>query len=140
MKTAFKFAAVLTLLTGLAFGAVNFSGIDSNRWIRGGLYVMPQSISAQLTTTNSVTRMLAGSATIDFASGSIVCTDSAGITITGAQAGDPCFVGPPAAIANNSSFTCYVSAADTVKVRHCPAGTSIDPASATYNVRVISNQ
>ena len=87
-----------------------------------------------------ITRTLGASAVIDFASSTIVCTDSSAITVTGALAGDPCFVGPPAAIANNSSFTCYVSAADAVKVRHCPAGTAIDPASATYFVRVVSGQ
>lgn len=108
----------------------------------GGIYVGPRTTS---TTTNRATRMLAGSIAFDFASVTITCEDSTGITITGAQTGDPCFVGPPTTISGagtglHSSFTCYVSAADTVKVRHCAAGTADNPASATYRVRVISSQ
>lgn len=108
----------------------------------GGLYVGPRSAA---TSTNRTTRMLAGSITFDFASVTITCEDSTGITITGAQTGDPCFVGPPTTISGagtglHSSFTCYVSAADTVKVRHCAAGTVDNPASALYRVRVISSQ
>lgn len=91
-------------------------------------------------TANAITKSLGGSATIDFASVTTTCADSSAITVTGAVAGDACFVGPPAAAQANLSFTCYVSAADAVKVRACAAGTAADAASATYYVRVFSAQ
>jgi hypothetical protein len=96
-------------------------------------------------TANAITKSLGGSIAFDFASVTITCEDSTGITVTGAVAGDACFVGPPTTISGagtglHSSFTCYVSAADTVKVRHCAAGTADNPASATYYVRVFSAQ
>jgi len=135
-----KNAKILVIAAAL-FSTVAFAAIG-NIWLqpglmKGGLFI---GSAAAVTSSNMVTRTLGASAVIDFASSAIVCTDSSAITVTGAVAGDPCFVGPPAAIADNSSFTCYVSAADAVKVRHCPAGTAIDPASATYSVRVISGQ
>ncbi len=129
-------AVVAALLATVAVAAVG------NVWLqpgllKGGLFI---GGPASATTSNMITRTLGASAVIDFAPSTIVCTDSSAITVTGALAGDPCFVGPPTAIADNSSFTCYVSAADAVKVRHCPAGTAADPSPATYFVRVISGQ
>lgn len=92
-----------------------------------------------LINTHRITRSLAGSATIDFASQTITCNTS-NITVTGAQVTDICLVSPGSTGgAANSSFTCYVSAANTVTVKHCPAGTASDPASQTYYVRVLSN-
>jgi hypothetical protein len=109
-------------------------------WFQAGIYVAPATAFPLSDTQNKVTKMLGGSATIDFASQTITCNTS-NITVTGAATGDPCFVGPPSTGgAANSSFTCYVSAANTVTVKHCLAGTASDPASATFNVRVISNQ
>lgn len=105
-----------------------------------GMYVGPDVPNPTNDTVHKVGRMLAGSATIDFASVTILCAASTAISVPGAQVNDPCFVGPPASGgAANSSFTCYVSAADLVVVKHCPAGTASDPASAIYEVRVISN-
>ena len=132
----------LALLAGLAHAvSVDYPLLS---WFRAGFWVMPISLGAQTSTANKVTRMLAGSATIDFASVTITCEDSAAITVTGAAVNDPCFVGPPTTISAastglHSNFTCYVNAADAVKVRHCAAGTADDPASATFEVRVISN-
>jgi hypothetical protein len=137
MKNPFKiFAIAAALMATVALAAVG------NIWLqpvlmKGGFFA---GASAAAVSTNQVTRTLGASSTIDFVAGTIICTDSAGITVTGALAGDACSVGLPASPAANSTFSCYVSAADTVKVRHCPAGTAIDPASATYYVRVISAQ
>ncbi len=79
----------------------------------------------------------AASAAIDFAGVTDTCEDSSGITVTGAAVNDVCAVGPPAALPHaNSWVLCYVSATDTVKVRHCAHGASGDPAEATYAVRV----
>ena len=138
MKRSLAVLGVL-LLAGIAWAAAATIGSvdDSARWMKNGFFA---GTTAGKTSTNRVSAVYSGSATIDFGASTTTCTDSTGITITGVVAGDACFVGPPAAIANNSNFTCYVSAADTVKVRHCAAGTLIDPASATYYVRVISAQ
>lgn len=129
----FTFLAVLVL--GLvAFGATQYTRINN-------LQVLGRTLlGTGVETGNVITKSLGGSATIDFASVTTTCTDSSGITVTGAVAGDACFVGAPAAATANLSFTCYVSAADTVKVRACAAGTAADAASATYYVRVFSAQ
>lgn len=106
------------------------------------LYVGPAlgSDSIIASSSNKVTRILQSAYTIDFATATITCNDSAGQTLTGAKVGDTCIVGPPAAAQANASFTCRVSAADTVIIRYCAAGTAADPASASYAVTVISNQ
>lgn len=150
MKNKFGFAVFLVVLlaAGLGLAAREARVEDYNSvypaWFRSGFYVGPASINPPADDTNKVTRMLAGSITFDFASGTIVCEDSTGITITGAQVGDPCFVGPPETLTAGGTglhhnFTCYVSAANTVKVRACAAGTVDNPGSATFKVRVLSN-
>lgn len=103
----------------------------------GGIFVGPKSVYSS---THKVTRILNGAYTIDFASSTITCVDSAGQTLTGARTGDVCVVSPPAASTANTMFNCRVSATNTVIVRYCPAGTAADPASGSYNVTVISNQ
>lgn len=77
-------------------------------------------------------------ATIDFAGVTDQCEDSSGITVTGAAVNDGCVVGPPATMpCAHCWLSCYVSAADTVKVRLCAHGASGNPASATYSVRTL---
>lgn len=139
MKT--KLLLGLAALVSLVAVAAPNINIDGNaRWMRAGFWVMPQTIGGQTVAANKVTRMLGASATIDFAAATITTVDSSAITVTGAQVGDPCFVGPPAAVVVNASFTCLVTAADAVKVRFTPAGTAADPLSGTYFVRVVSSQ
>lgn len=139
-----RLAFFLVLISTLALAAGSITGVESGAQLfKSGFFVGPRSTAA--VAGNRVTRTLAGSITFDFASVTITCEDSTGITVTGAAVNDPCFVGPPTTISGagtglHSSFTCYVSAADTVKVRHCAAGTADNPASATYTVRVISAQ
>jgi hypothetical protein len=82
-------------------------------------------------------------AATDLASTTTTCTDSAGTTATGARTGDVCTLGMPSTLTGagtglNGNYTCYVSAADTVKVRHCAAGTADDPGSVVYTGVVIS--
>lgn len=85
----------------------------------------------------TVLKVLTATAVIDFATATTTCTESGNITVTGAATNDSCFMGPPTTGGStNASYTCYVSAADTVKARHCAAGTADDPASATYRVTV----
>lgn len=137
----------LSIAVALALATVALTAIAATQYTRIlNLQVTGRSLFGTTTETNNVvTKALGGSIAFDFASVTITCEDSTGITVTGAVAGDACFVGPPTTISGagtglHSSFTCYVSAADTVKVRHCAAGTADNPASATYYVRVISAQ
>lgn len=77
------------------------------------------------------------SSTIDFDGVTDLCEDSDAITVTGAEVGDGCVVGPPSTMPGAESWlTCYVSAANAVKVRHCSHGASGDPDAGTYSVRV----
>jgi len=128
----------------LLVGSVAYAADAVIQWspqvFQGGFW---SGLTASKTAGNKVTGMYAASATIDFADAGtgIVCEDSSAITVTGAQAGDPCVVGIDSATVNaaNSSFSCY-ALANQAKVRHCPAGTAVDPASATFRVRVISSR
>lgn len=142
-----KIALILAGVLAVALPALAIQQLDLNLSPRlqattGGLLLGPLSIfnSDSQINASRMTRSLGGSATIDFVSGTITCSDSTAITVAGARVGDTCHVGTPASPQANSTFTCYVSASNAVKVRHCPAGTAADPASATYYVRVISSQ
>jgi hypothetical protein len=84
-----------------------------------------------------------GSATLDFASITSDCVEvvngggAATLTVPGAAAGDSCAVGvPTAANVLKSSWTCRVSAANTVTVRHCCNNGTCDPASGTFTATV----
>jgi hypothetical protein len=146
-------AIALLLATGAVYAAAAFGNFDiwseENKASKKRalvmnvpLYIGPHlgADAVQKVSTNRVTRILGAAYTIDFATATITCNDSAGQTLTGAKVGDTCIVGPPAAAQANASFTCRVSATDTVIVRYCAAGTAADPASASYAVTVISNQ
>jgi hypothetical protein len=144
VKTFSRLALTVVLFAAAVGLAAAYSGtyyeggaIAQPIYAKGGLFV---GSPAATETTNRVTRALAACATIDFASQTTTCNTSP-ITIPGAAVNDPCFVGPPASGgAANSNFSCYVSAANTVQVKHCPAGTASDPASAIYCARIISAQ
>lgn len=144
MKKTLAFVAVAVLsIAGIALAQE--ARLDLYRfnpqWFTRGIYVGPEAApNVSSTTANRVSRILGGSYTIDFATATITCNDSAAQTLAGARVGDTCIVGPPAAAQANANFTCRVSAADQVIVRYCAAGTAADPASAAYAVTVISNQ
>lgn len=147
-------AIALLLATGAVYAAAAFGNFDI--WseetkaskkralvMNVPLYIGPHlgADAVQRTSTNRVTRILGAAYTIDFTSQTATCGDSAGQTLTGAKVGDTCIVGPPASPTASTSYTCRVSATDTVIVRFCPTGAgAIDPASASYAVTVISNQ
>ena len=140
MKKLIGFTLIsIALLATLALGATQYTR-------NLNLQVVGRTLLGTTTESNNlITRSLGGSIAFDFASVTITCEDSTGITVTGAVAGDACHVGAPTTISGagtglHSTFSCYVSAADTVKVRHCAAGTADNPASATYYVRVFSAQ
>lgn len=88
---------------------------------------------------HKLARVLTGSATLDFANlAAIGCSDLT-ITVTGAVDGDDVVVSPPnVSMVANSTFTAWVSAANTVSVRFCTL-ISGDPASGTFKVTVIKN-
>lgn len=97
--------------------------------------------NSTLTSANAITKSLGASQSLDFGGVTDACENSADITVTGAAVGDACVVGPPATLPSTNSWVfCYVSAASTVKVRHCAHGASGNPSAATYYVRVFSSQ
>lgn len=140
MKTVLKFAVVVALFGGVAMAASALIAQDQRIWFKQGFVVVPTAINTQATTAaHVVTRLLAGAETFDFASTTIVCEDSTGATITGAQVGDGCTSSTPVA-PGNGTFSCYVSAANTVKGHFCPAGTTVNPASGSFRYYIRSNQ
>lgn len=85
----------------------------------------------------SIAASYGGSFTIDFGSlTSSACAESAQ-TVTGAAVGGVCMVSTDSALTTSITYTCNVTAADTVRVRACYFGSgSHDPASQSYRVRV----
>ena len=122
----------LALFASLAFGATQFTRVLN-------LQVTGKTLIGSTAETNVITRAVTGSMVVDFDAGTIICSDAV-LGLSGVLSGDPCFVGLPSGPAANSTFECFVSDAGEVTLRHCPHGTGINPASATYNVRVISAQ
>jgi hypothetical protein len=82
--------------------------------------------------------MIQATASLDFPSTSAQSFQDLTITVTGAIAGKPCYLGATAtAMTNGTSFVCFVSAADTVTVRHINQKSSaVDPASQFFTVVV----
>jgi hypothetical protein len=112
----------------IAFG--NGTGGDASGTIKvGGLQVSGGTI---------VTKVLSATATLDFGNTSAQNSADLTITVTGAAVGDDVRLGIPAAPDENSCFTAWVSATNTVTVRfnNYSAG-SINPASGTYRATVI---
>ena len=132
------FVGPALVLFGIATMAVSVDIDQTKRFIKGGLWVGSNATQSDLITST----VAPVAQVIDVASvGTLACADSAGITVTRAVAGDPCFVGLPAAQPANGFgiFTCVVTATNTVVLRFCnPSAGALDPASATYTFRVIS--
>lgn len=93
---------------------------------------------------DAIDKSLVADMDYDFASATIVCNDTPAQTVTGVRVGDTCVVGVgprdggTAIFTDNSVFTAFVSAADAVKLRHCPVGTAANPVDAGYVVRCFS--
>jgi hypothetical protein len=84
---------------------------------------------------------LTGSGTLDFPSTGAHSSSDLTITVTGAADGDIVILGVPnASVTNESNYSAWVSAANTVTVRynHYGSGTN-NPASGTFKVYVIKN-
>jgi hypothetical protein len=118
-----KFTSGVNLTTAEA-GAMEFNGTN--------LFFSPS------TTRHTVNHGLTGSATLDFLSTNAQSSRDMTIAVTGAADGDVVSLGVPNAAVNaNTSYSAWVSAANTVTVRfnNYSSGT-VDPASALFKVFV----
>jgi len=118
-----KFTSGTNLTTAEA-GAVEFNGTN--------LFFTPS------TTRHTVNHGLPGSATLNFPSTTTLLSADLTITVTGAADGDVVSLGVPNAAVNaNTSYSAWVSAANTVTVRfnNYSSGT-VDPASGLFKVFV----
>lgn len=78
-------------------------------------------------------------ATLDFPSTAAQTSQDLTITVTGAAVGDTVMIGVPNGSVNaNTSYTGWVSAADTVTIRHNNySAAAVDPASGTFRATII---
>jgi hypothetical protein len=91
---------------------------------------------ADSTAFASVSDELYGSAALNFDLSAVTFQDLT-ITVTGAVAGDPVYLGiPDAAMTNDTTFFAWVSATNTVTVRAMTTTGTPDPASGTFKVVV----
>ena len=81
--------------------------------------------------------ILRGGVTLNFPSTAAGTVSDLTVTVTGAASGDVCQVGAPnVSVAATSTFFCWVSATNTVTIRHSPNGATADPASGDFLVLV----
>jgi len=121
----FKFTSGVASQTTKEAGAVNYDG--SNITISDATYAY------------ILTKTLTATATLDFTSTSAQNSSDLTITVTGATDGDVVNIGVPnGSTLTNSSYSAWVSAANTVTVRfNNYSSGSQDPASGTFRVSVI---
>lgn len=114
-----------TNLTTPENGAVEYDGTN--------YYVTSAS------TRYTLAKTLTATATLNFTNTAAQNSSDLTVTLTGAADGDAVSVGVPnAAINNNSSYSAWVSAANTVTIRFNNfSSAAIDPASGTFRVSVI---
>jgi hypothetical protein len=118
-----KFTSGTNLTTAEA-GAMEFNGTN--------LFFSPS------TTRHTVNHGLTGSATLDFPSTTTLLSADLTIAVTGAADGDVVSLGVPNAAVNaNTSYSAWVSSANTVTVRfnNYSVGT-VNPASGSFKVFV----
>jgi hypothetical protein len=91
------------------------------------------------TSSVALTQVLNGTVAVNPTSLLTLTSQDVTVTITGVATGDVVIMNPPSTLESSLSFTgCYVSAADTVKVRitNHSSGT-VDGASATFTYAVL---
>lgn len=129
---------------------VRFSGVDTYVATEGitgtihlyvGTSTVAKATSSGFTigsTGTAISSSIRGTGTLDFASAAAgACSADLTIAVTGAVAGSDVDLGPPAARVAGAVFDAWVSAADTVTVRHCCVNSvACDPASGTFSARV----
>jgi hypothetical protein len=114
-----------TNLTSVVNGAVEYDGTNYFASQGGVRYTLAKTLTA--------------TATLDFASTAAQNSSDLTITITGAALGDVVEIGAPnGSILSNSSYTAWVSATDTIKVRfnNYSSGAQ-DPASGTFRATIV---
>jgi hypothetical protein len=115
-------------------------GSDFSRAVDFQQGILIGTKSSADTNSSRIKAHLSTTSTIDFANTlAQTCTDSSGITLTGAASGDSVALGVTATPASTTGLTyfAYVSASDTVKVRVCNVTVgAIDPASGTFRIDV----
>jgi hypothetical protein len=119
----------LRIKSGVLTAAASAGAIDNNGT---NLFFTPSTIR------HTVNHGLTGSATLNFPSTTTLLSADLTITVTGAADGDVVSLGVPNAAVNaNTSYSAWVSAANTVTVRfnNYSSGT-VDPASALFKVFV----
>lgn len=146
MKKFVLTAALLVSAAALAIQSMDVNISTRLSHLTAGLLIGPKSVNGTdaKINANRITRSLATSATINIAAlAAAGCNESAATTLYGAQLGDSCGVGAPVLLAGDAgvlqgSLSCFVSAADAVKLRFCSA-MGEDPPSASFEFRVVSN-
>jgi len=90
-------------------------------------------------TRYTIAKVLTGSANLNFPNVATLNSSDLTITISGAQDGDPLSLGiPSAAVSAKSTYTAFVSSANTVTVRfNNYSSGSINPSSGTFKVSII---
>lgn len=87
--------------------------------------------------STAITKILTGSASLNFPSISAASQADLTITVTGAAVNDEVVLGLPAAPTAGITFNAFVSAANTVTIRATNVTAApVDPAAATYSVIV----
>ena len=87
----------------------------------------------------TITKVLSGSASLNFGEIAAAAQANLTITVTGAAVGDEVVLALPAAPAAGIVFNAFVSAANTVTIRATNVtAEAVDPAAATYGVIVIA--
>jgi hypothetical protein len=102
----------------------------------GDLFQVSSAGAVVIGAGTSITKHLSATATLDFADQTSAGCEVLTITVTGAAVGDTVAIGVPnASDTANSTFYGWVSATNTVSVKHC-AVVSGNPASGTFRADV----
>lgn len=114
-------------------GSAVTTPVSGNIEYSGGILSFTNSTPTRL----QIQGGFSGSATLDFPSTASTAVSDLTITVTGAALGDPVYLGVPnGSQTATATWDAWVSAANTVTIRYSPKATE-DPASGTFNVRVI---
>lgn len=148
-KTCFGSTSSPTALVALAAGTAS-ANTAPLKFTSGTNLTTPEAGAVEYDASNlyitngsairfTIAKMLSGSATLDFGNTAAGTSDDLTVTITGAQDGDEVVLGVPNAAMNaSSSYFAWVSATNTITIRHNNYSTgAINPASATFKVSVI---
>ena len=141
---------VMYTINGVLNWAHGIDNSDSDSWVLSVSNLLGNSNAIRVTTARNVdfpvsmsvgagttiTKHLSSTATLNFANQAAIGCEVLTITVTGAALGDTVAIGVPnASDTTTSTFYGWVSATNTVSVKHC-ALVSGDPASGTFRADV----